>query len=515
MKPDPALVAAMEACVKHARDLFDSSKAVEEKGHPNIAYHLAALALEELGRRELLGVQWVAAKAKVPPSWPTKNTQDHVKKLFWCFFGAGFFSEKITQLRLDEMKGLAQHIHETRLAGLYVDQGEDGLSIPSDAIKAEEASRLIGLAEARLAYAETAKLRDEISQEEADQQAWFLAATDDPEKRKQVLSGGSLTKLAELKDAGAWVKWLKDLFDKAEAEGQEAARLELERSRNLPNVGTKDKWRLRVRILCASHSIRANVLNDWNKQTPWIALTAGKKNEVIIDFTLKDNVPIDALWYFGWGLARHFVVALNIGTMGFWWWHMPEHINRFYESIHDLESGKELALERVPSLKIDWGENRVFTKEDLARVAAVFVALPGPNRRDQHEAYNYYIGGLTFLSLNDIHWQCEVQSFGNFFKSLQAMMAEQGDWKPSEPFEPSFSRFLAELFPRMEEGERFAEICRGFEKNEPDGLKITLKEVCFIKLFCDAYFLAKIQPKALKAVQERLEAEESDAPTAP
>ena len=504
----------MEACVKHARDLFDSARAVEKTGHPNIAYHLATLALEELGRRELLGVQWVAAKAKVPPTWPTKNTQDHVKKLFWCFFGAGFFSEKITKERLDEMKGLAQHIHEKRIAGLYVGQDEDGLSIPSEAISPKETEQLIGLAEARLAVAETAKLHDEIPQEEADQQAWFLSATDDLEKRKQILSGASLAKLAELKDANAWVKWLKELFDKAETEGQEAAQRELERSRNLPAIGTKDKWRLRVRILCASHSIRANVLTEWNKQTPWIALTAGKKNELIVDFTLKDNVPIEALWYFGWGLARHFVVALNIGTMGFWWWRMPEQISRYYESIRDLETGQDLAVERVPSLKIDWGENRVFSKVDLARIAAVFVALPGPSRRDQHAAYNYYIGGLTFLSLNDIHWQCEIQAFGNFFKSLQAMMAEHGDWDATESFGPSFLRFLDELFPQMDERERYAEMCSGFEKNELEGMKITLKEVSFIKLFCDAYFLAKIQPKALDALQARIESE-GDGPESP
>jgi AbiV family abortive infection protein len=259
-KPDPALVTAMEACVKHARDLLDSAKAVDKTGHPNIAYHLATLALEELGRRELLGLQWIAAKAKVPPAWPTKNTQDHVKKLFWCFFGAGFIAEKITKERLDEMKGLAQHIHEKRLAGLYVGQDDDGLNIPSEVISPDEAGKLIGLAEARLTIAEHAKLRDEISQEEADQQAWFLTATDDPEKRKQILSSGSLAKLAEFKDANAWVKWLKELFDKAQAESHEAAQREIERSRNLPDSGTKDKWRLRVRILCASHSIRANVL---------------------------------------------------------------------------------------------------------------------------------------------------------------------------------------------------------------------------------------------------------------
>ena len=95
---------------------------------------------------------------------------------------------------------------------------------------------------------------------------------------------------------------------------------------------------------------------------------------------------------------------------------MPQQISRYYESIEDLETHRQIAVERSPSLKIDWGENRVLTEEDLERVASCFVALPGPDRRDQHLAYNYYIGGLTFLSLNDIHWQCEVQAIGNFIQ---------------------------------------------------------------------------------------------------
>ena len=352
----------------------------------------------------------MAAKAAVPPTWPTKNTQDHVKKLFWCFFG-GFFSEKITRDRLDEMKGLAQHIHDKRLAGLYVGQDSDGLSIPSEAISPDEAQNLIGLADARMQLAESAKLREKLEQEEIEQQAWFSQkASDDPEKRKLIMSRGSLAKLAELKDAGTWVKWLKEQFDKAEVEGREAAKRELERSQNLPKEGTKDKWRLRVRILCASHSIRPSVLAAWNKQTPWIRLIAvsGKKNELLVEFTLKDNVPVEALWYFGWGLARQFVVALNIATMGFWWWRMPEHIDRYYDFILDLESGQELAIHRVPSLKIDW-ERIVFYHSKIWHLS--WRASPrcrGRVDQLQHAPYNYYIGGLTFLSLNDIHWQNEI-----------------------------------------------------------------------------------------------------------
>jgi AbiV family abortive infection protein len=514
---DEKIVATMAACLAHARDLLNSARAVQAAGHPNIAYHLAALVLEEIGRRELLGVQSVARLATIPPSWPSKHTQDHVKKLFWSFFGGGFFAEPITAKSLEEMTVLARRIHETRLLGLYVDHGDDGLSIPSEAIGKEETDRLIELADARLGMAEDVKLRERIPQGEIELQAWFLSATDDPTKRRQIMSEVSLAKLAELRDARVWARWLREQFDTAETEARAVAEQALRRSRNLPEKGSKDKWKLRVRILCASHSIRPKTLSAWNAKSDWIKLVpvSSKKNELIIEFILGENVPIEATWFFGWGLARHFVVALNIGTMGFWWWRMPEQISRYYESIEDLETHRELVVERNPSLKIDWGKNRVLTEQDLANVVSCFVSLPGPDRRDQHAAYNFYIGGLTFLSLNDIHWQCEGQAFGNFFECLRAMMEESGDWTRGTSFEPSFVRFLDDLFPNMDERDRLAEICHCFEADKLKGLVITLKEVAFIKLFCDAYFFAKIRPKAAYAKRLKHEGPPSGSDTDP
>jgi hypothetical protein len=92
-----------------------------------------------------------------------------------------------------------------------------------------------------------------------------------------------------------------------------------------------------------------------------------------------------------------------------------------------------------------------------------------------------------------------VQAFGNFFESLRAMMEEAADWKPGAPFEPALTRFLDELFPQMEERNRFADIFRSFESKKLEGINITLKEVAFIKLFCDAYFLRTIRPSAVRS----------------
>lgn len=186
LTPDPKLFAAMAACVAHARALLESAKAVLISGHPNIAYHLATLALEEVGRHGLIGVQFIAQNEAVPPEWPKKHEQDHIKKLFWAFFSAQFDGQVLTAKSLQEMTELAERIHDMRLAGLYVGNNEESLSIPANAVTKEQAEQLTSLAEARLGMAEAKNPREEVTQEEVDLQTWFLTAADDPEHRKMI-----------------------------------------------------------------------------------------------------------------------------------------------------------------------------------------------------------------------------------------------------------------------------------------------------------------------------------------
>jgi AbiV family abortive infection protein len=131
-KLDPSLLAAMAACATHARSLFESAKAVQASGHPNIAYHLATVALEELGKRELLQLQAIAVTRADPPSWPAKATEDHVKKLFWCFFGLRATAYIADPEHFLQMRDTAAHMHATRLAGLYVDEVDQILQVPSE-----------------------------------------------------------------------------------------------------------------------------------------------------------------------------------------------------------------------------------------------------------------------------------------------------------------------------------------------------------------------------------------------
>jgi len=501
------VVAAIQACVDHARDLLAAAKAVQASDQHNIAFHLATLCLEEIGRRALIAVQGLTSKAIVPPAWPQKHEQDHIKKLWWCFFDGMFINGQITGKRLEDAQALARSIHFDRLAGLYVAFDQDGLNIPREAISKEQCQSLIEAAEARLQLVEGMKRRENVPQEEIELQAWFLAVTDNPDLRRQILSGGSMKKLAELGDVLSWGKWLKEQFAQAEAEGRAMLQKEMERRQNLPSEKTKDKWRLRVRIHSASHSIRPSFLKKWNEGSEWIKLypVSGKKTQLDIDFIVGDNVPLDALWFFGWGLARAFVMALNIGTLGFWWWRLPEFVSSYYESLHDLETNSQIQVARNPPLVVDWGKNRVLTEADLHRVAVSMSSLPPPGQDERHKPFNFYIGGVTFLSLNDVHWQCELQAYGNFHQCLKALMEAHGDLALGGDFCDAFMRFLGETYPAMEDRERFKTLCIAFEKNSFEGIVVKLDEVAIMKTFCDLYFHRKAVPAALRDTAERVE----------
>jgi len=500
---DKQKLAAMQECIIHSRALLNSAKAVQAIGHHHIAYHLATLALEEIGRKELIAVQSISSAKITPPTWVEKHTQDHAKKLFWCFFGGWFLSEKLTKERLEGLQSLAKHIHSTRLAGLYVECTEDGLSVPADQISAKEANKHIKLATAWVSSAEKAKPQENITQEDFDLQSWFLIANDNPETQRLILGDKSLSKLAKFGDAKVWVLWLKKQFDNADADANAMAMAELQLSRSLPTEELKEKWKIRIKIFSGSHSIRPKEFMEWNKSINNIKLSTNqKKDQLLIDICFQDNTPVEALWNFGWGLARHFVVALNIATRGFWWWRMPEHVSKYYETIEDVQTKRRLNLDRQPSLKMDWGKNLVLTKADLAMVTQCMVALPQPGETDKYEPYGYFLSGINFLSLNDVHWQCEGIAFGNFFQSLRGMMRQSGFWQPDTPFVPAALKFFDEVFPKVDGRSHLAELLEMFEIQKVDNTKITLEDAATMKIICDFFFLKKIRPAILKSLTD-------------
>jgi hypothetical protein len=147
------------------------------------------------------------------------------------------------------------------------------------------------------------------------------------------------------------------------------------------------------------------------------------------------------------------------------------------------------------------GRNRVLSERELALTSACFISLPRPENREQHKPYNCYVGGLTFFSLNDVHWQCEVQAFGNFFESIKAMMEDLGEVSTGEPFLSKLHGYLTETLPQMDEHEDFGAIFQAFETKDFAKVTVTLCDAAMMKTFCDAYFLNRVVPRVTQKLR--------------
>jgi len=282
---------------------------------------------------------------------------------------------------------------------------------------------------------------------------------------------------------------------------------ELKRVRPSSKEVLQEKWKLKIRFYTNSHSIRTKPLKWWNERINWIKLypIGRKKNELLVEFTLPKGVSVHGLWSTGWGVARRFITAINIGSMGFFWWYVPEQISRYYEKIMDIEENSEMVVERSPRLILDWRKEALLER-DLRHTQVCFSMLPRLSERKKHEPLNYYLTGLGFLSKNDIHLQFEANAFEQFYKSLKAGMQTYKDWDGTSPFSDAFNAMMLELSADKEGRKKYIKLGKKFEKEPIDPSGITLEEAGMMKTLCDAYFFRKFHDLAdrRKAKEEKV-----------
>lgn len=474
---------AIDESLSHADDLLAAAR--ELKTYPHLAYHLGVLSLEEIGRSTLLVMQELATR-RGDGRRLARESEDHVRKLFWALWGPSFGRELISGAQIEEFQGLAREVHETRKRGLYVDP--EGAP-PRDAISADEAENMLMLVEARLGMARSAKWAPVDPQRAADIR-WFMDATADPDARTQIMSGASMKKLAELGSVPDWVRWLRTQFETAEREAIELAERELARGARERHEELNPKWRIKLRLFSGSHSIRPQPLTWWNGISHWIKFhPVGSDHRVlIVELTVPKRVSAPALWEAGFSVSKHLLLALNIGSSGFFWLYLPEHISRFYEQLTDLESNERLIVERTPRLRIDWGKN-VLSQSVLTRVAMCIHTLPRGDEADKHEPFDNYLTGLGFLSKTDIFMQFEANAFERFYLALKHAMRIYGDWDGETPFPERFEAFAMEFFTEATDRETYVGAAEKIEAGAVTELRVDLSEVAAMKVLTDAYLL--------------------------
>lgn len=483
---------AVSECLDHADDLVAAASMLRT-GHPHLAYHLAALSLEEVGRSTLLVMEEIAAAEKSAGGGYRRRAQDHVGKLFWAFWGPSFGREQITGEQIEQFRGLAEHVNQTRQAGLYYG-GPDAPS-PREAVSDDEAENLIGLTMARIGLARTTKWKSPDERTAGDL-AWFLEATEDPVRRRLILGAKSMEKLAEFEGTGPWIRWLREQFEASEDAARELAEHELARPKPSAAEAHEPKWMLKLRLESASHSIRPQPLRSWNDISDWIKLhpVSGKHREIIVHLTLPRAVSVQALWWAAFGAANRLLVALNIGSMGFFWWELSRHDARFYEELVDLATSNQLLAQRSPQLRVDWG-NQVLTDRILNAVALCFGSIPGSEDKERHLPFDHYLRGLALLGKTDVFMQFETNSFEQFYRAFREASRTFGEWNGEDPFVERFDQLLIELLGSEADRALYVDAGAAIEAGNPRQVKADLSHVAGMKLVTDSFLLRQFRKR--------------------
>src|SRR5205085_8287918 len=94
-------------CLEHAADLVSSAERVLENGFANIAYHLAVLALEEIGKAGLIMSRAITAGSR-DSEWIDKKLGDHIWKIQWAVWSVGFSGKRIDPKEFEEARRFAR-----------------------------------------------------------------------------------------------------------------------------------------------------------------------------------------------------------------------------------------------------------------------------------------------------------------------------------------------------------------------------------------------------------------------
>ena len=109
------------ACLDQAEKLVSAAeRLLDDKPFSNIAYYLAVLALEEVGKGCLIGARNSAGGSN-DPGWYDKRLNDHVFKLTWAIWTPLFGKGQINPKDSEEARQFAKRMHNDHLESLYVE----------------------------------------------------------------------------------------------------------------------------------------------------------------------------------------------------------------------------------------------------------------------------------------------------------------------------------------------------------------------------------------------------------
>ena len=484
----PATLKARQLCLEHAADLIAASdRVIADEGYPNIAYHLGVLALEEIGKAGMISSRAAVGTAR-DTGWMDKRLDDHIFKLQWAVWSPSLGGKRIDPKEFEEARRFAQSTHTRRLAGLYVDpNANDATAVsPRNSISVDQATSMVKFARARLALesSEGTPVLDEPNED----LKWFLDTMNDEQGTKRLFSKSFIDKHEELKgDARAWIKWAREEFEKVAADEQAHLQRELARLPSAP-ANSKAKWEMKIRLFTPSHSIRPKVLTYWNKNMGWAKLTAvsGKKNELLLEMKMSDVFTVKDIYDVGLSSSKLCIAALNIGSIGYFWYDLPRQGVRYFESIKDLEAPHMAPdIGKKSGLLGDWQQGALSEKNLKHAIDCIAVFAPLPDEI-AGPIFGPYLHGLALLSKTDVHLSFELLARDAFLHTLKNATRHFGDWDGSEEsFIGAMHKVFEPIIPEVAHREQLLEILKPPHQSK-DG---PFEDAISIKRIADLYLV--------------------------
>ena len=500
-----AVKGLFQKCLGNSEELLDSAKDARAKKRNHIAFHLAVLALEEIGKAAMLLANKLylnfAEDEDLDERKLSDDVADHRKKLFWAMLTPNFDKGIFSPQDFVELKEIANGIHFRRVTSLYTNVDE---TLPEADISDDELARIIGLTESRLNLEKLQEIRklDSDAQQLLD---WFMKALADPLLQRLILSEQSKHKLAELSgNSRKWMTWLQDEVVTAEADAKEMMEKEINRVAPTGVLANKPKWRLKITL---SHSIRHKELNAWNDQVIWVKLyPTTKKTELLVEFLLPAKIPLAELWPTGIQMCSIFAVALNIATVGYFWWYLPEFVSTFYEELVDLDTKARLGVDYKSPVMGGW-KRTALKAQQLHTAGMILVYLMRWATKEQSLAYSRYMQGIALLSKNDVFGDFTGQALIHFAHAFRMGLASYGEWDgvPAN-FGHAVASALGKLWDNPEmlaEFNSLMEAADALEKQQQPSRPITLDEAIKLKVFCDGYLGSRARREVQKAIRKR------------
>lgn len=476
-------------CLKNAENAINSAEMLLKTNSNHIAYHLLVLSLEEVGKI-FIGFNEFLKEEK----WNKENTNfgidDHVKKLFWSIWGPTIGKEIINKEQWEENQKMASTLHQKRLNSLYTSIND---TIPgSDKISDIEVLELLSFAKTRL---NLAKIEGECDPEltENSEIEWLAAANNDIQKRNFIFGQESQKKLFEMGNPRLWIGWLKSYYDKENKILSELIEKEIGRDSVNDMKMNFPKWKMKVKLITPSHSIRQNVLEEFNKvnNKKMKILKGGDAHTLFLEFLFPLSISVKSLWLHGWLTSKFYVGALNIASNGFFYWNAIIDTEKYYETIRDVENNTWLSAKLESALKLNWEERKMsLNVNHLHLTNIIFEYFMQINDKELLNSVNKYLDALALLSKSDIHTRLEHSVFSLFFSSLtEAILAYYKDDKFNNLFEVLYPQ-LEKMIESKDEFERIIALGYEIRKNKTALQKpITLADVILIKQFSGFFFM--------------------------